>query len=175
MINEEIKALIEAEQSRWIELHEKHFVGLTDISMIVLKGHLLVEQLLTSLLSHHCHYPGQLREARLRFPQKVALVKAIVILPFPDELWRFLELINHLRNDIAHKLEPELKQHLGIVRAMTDQRIKIEGVPAEFKATFDADEGRLSSLISFWLGLLGSADSILQLMKKSGKFSTAHF
>jgi hypothetical protein len=172
---EEIKALIEAEQARWTELHERHFVGLTDISMIVLKGHLLVEQLLTSLLSHHCHSPSQLRKARLRFVQKVALVKAIVILPFPDQLWGFLDLINQLRNDIAHELEPELKEHFEIVRAMTDRRIKIGGVPAEFEATFETDEGRLSSLISFWLGLLGSADSILQLMKKAGKFSTAHF
>ena len=55
MTNEEIKALIKAEQALWIELHEelheerheKHFVGLSDISMVVLKGHLVVERLLT--------------------------------------------------------------------------------------------------------------------------------
>jgi hypothetical protein len=34
---------------------------LTDISIIVLKGHLLVEQLLNSLLSRECHSPGELR------------------------------------------------------------------------------------------------------------------
>jgi hypothetical protein len=49
----------------------------------------------------------------------VALIKAIVILPVPDELWPFLKLINQLRNDIAHDLEPELKKHLETVRAMT--------------------------------------------------------
>jgi hypothetical protein len=62
---EEIKALIEAQQAHWTELHEKHFVGLIDISMIVLKGHLLVEQLLTSLLSHSCHSSAELSKARL--------------------------------------------------------------------------------------------------------------
>jgi hypothetical protein len=175
MTEEEIKALVEAEQTRWTKLHETHFVGLTDISMIVLKGHLLVEQLLTSLLSHHCTFPEQLRKAGLRFPQKAALIKAIVILPFPDELWRFLKLINQLRNDIAHELEPELKEHLETVRAMTDPRTKIAGAPAGFQATFETDERRLASLISFWLGVLGSADSILQLLKKAGKFTTATF
>jgi hypothetical protein len=174
MTEEEIKALVEAEQSRWTKLHERHFVGLTDISMIVLKGHLLVEQLLSSLLSHHCRLPEQLR-AGLRFPQKAALIKAIVIVPFPDELWRFLKLINQLRNDIAHELEPELKEHLETVRAMTNPRAKIAGVPAGFQATFETDEGHLASLISFWLGLLGAADSVLQLMKRAGKFTTSHF
>ena len=48
------------------EIHERHFVGLTDISMIVLKGHLLVEELLTSLLSQYCLFPDE----RQREPQR---------------------------------------------------------------------------------------------------------
>jgi len=142
--------------------------------MIVLKGHLLIEQLLTSLLSHHCDAPDFMRKTGLRFPQKVALLKAMVILPFPDQLWRFLELINQLRNDFSHDPEPEVKKHLEVVRELTDPRIKIGGVPAQFRAT-TSDEQRLRVLISFWPGLLGAADSIFQLMKKAGKFSTAHF
>jgi hypothetical protein len=163
MTEQEVKALIETEQGRWIELHDKHFIGLTDISIIVLKGHLLVEQLLNSLLSRECHSPGELRKIRLRFPQKVALVKAIVFLPFPDELWGFLELINQLRNDIAHELEPEFKGHLKNVRAMTKAQRNL--APEQIKPTFDTDEGSLSNLISFWLGVLGAIDSTLALIK----------
>jgi hypothetical protein len=51
---------------------------------------------------------------------------------------------------------------------MTDAQRKI--TPDEFKARFDTDEGSLAMLISFWLGLLGAADSILQLMKARGDF-----
>jgi hypothetical protein len=76
------------------------------MEMIVLKGHLLVEQLLTALLSHHCHTSAALRDANLRFYQKMHLVKAMISPLFPDECWQWVELINQLRNDFAHELEP---------------------------------------------------------------------
>lgn len=95
----------------------------------------------------------------------MALVKAIVILPLPHQLWGFLDLLNKLRNDIAHELEPELKKHLEIVRAMTEPTNKDRGSATESEPS-ETDEGRLSSLISFWLGLLGAEDSVLQLMKR---------
>jgi hypothetical protein len=135
--------------------------------MIVLKGHLLVEQLLTSLLSRQCHSPGELKKARRRFPQKVALLRAMLFPPFPDEFWTFAELLNQLRNDIAHELEPELRDHLKTVRAMANEKRKIVPVPDQFKATFESDEGSLRHLISFWLGALGAADSVFQLFKRA--------
>jgi len=89
--------------------------------------------------------------------------------PFPDGFWAFVELLNQLRNDIAHELEPELKlrDHMKTVRAMANEQRIILPVPDQLEATFDTDEGSLSYLISFWLGTLGTADSIGQLMKRA--------
>jgi hypothetical protein len=97
LTQDEIKALIKAQSAGWTELHEKHFAGLTDMTLIVLKGHLLVEQLLTALLLHHCHTPAEVGEAGLRFYQKVALVKAIVSPSFPHECWKMVKLINEMQ------------------------------------------------------------------------------
>jgi hypothetical protein len=68
MTRDELEAQIKQGAARWTELHKKHFAGLTDMTLIVLNEHLLVEQLLTALLSHHCHTPAELGKARTRNP-----------------------------------------------------------------------------------------------------------
>jgi hypothetical protein len=164
LTQDEIKALIKAQSAGWTELHEKHFAGLTDMTLIVLKGHLLVEQLLTALLLHHYHTPAEVGEAGLRFYQKVALVKAIVSPSFPDECWKMVKLINEMRNDFAHNLEPtKLKQHLQKVCAIAETHRK--AAPNEFQFVFDTDEGRVKFLISFCIGFLSSVDSVIQMQK----------
>jgi len=125
-----------------------------------------VEQLLTALLSHYCHTSAQLGEARLQFRQKMGLVKAIVSPPLPEECWKMLKLINQLRNDFAHELEPpKLQQHLESVRAIAEPHRK--AAPNEFQFVFDTDEGRVKFLISFCIGFLASVDSVIHLKKKS--------
>jgi hypothetical protein len=58
MTGDEINAIIDSRTMHWRELGEKHFAGLNDLSLIVLKGHLLLEQLLTALISHYCRPSG---------------------------------------------------------------------------------------------------------------------
>ena len=170
MTVEEIKAAIEVEGKQWTELHEKHFAGLTDMEMIVLKGHLLVERLLTALLLHHCHTPAALRKLDLSFYKQMLLVKAMISPSFPDECWEWIELINRLRNDIAHELEPpKLKERLKKVRAIVEPHMRT--APDEFQSKFDTDEDRVKVLISLCMAYLSTFDSILRLQKKSENVS----
>jgi|SRR2546427_3075843 len=78
-----------------------------DFISIVLRGHLVLEELLYSAIAAHCPASDYLRKANLRFPQLVALLRALEKLPaVPGWLWNALAELNALRNSLAHRLEP---------------------------------------------------------------------
>jgi hypothetical protein len=78
-----------------------------DLPSIVLRGHLVLEELLYRCLQAHCVSPEHLDAARLRFSQLVPLVQALLKLPAaPPSLWQALSNLNALRNELAHNLDP---------------------------------------------------------------------
>lgn len=78
-----------------------------DLPSIVLRGHLVLEELLYQWLHSHCLSPEHLDDARLRFSQLVPLVRALQKIPVgPPSLWQSLSKLNTLRNALAHNLEP---------------------------------------------------------------------
>jgi len=81
---------------------------------IVLRGHLMVEQMLERSITVWFPQKGALEEARLGFHKKLCLVRGLNV-RHPDEpLWRALAALNSLRNDFAHKL----------TSAQRDQRVR---------------------------------------------------
>lgn len=85
-----------------------------DLVSVVLRGHLIMEELLYRTVQSHCESPEHLDEARLRFPQLVALAKSLDKLPAaPPSLWASLAKLNTLRNSLAHSLElPDLDKRV---------------------------------------------------------------
>ena len=78
-----------------------------DLASVVLRGHLILEELLYCVIQSHCASPEHLGGARLRFPQLVALCRSLDKLPTaPDQVWNSLNKLNALRNSLAHHLEP---------------------------------------------------------------------
>jgi hypothetical protein len=53
-----------------------HLNGITDPTLLVLKGHLLIESALSDLLKSRLPSPQFFDEARLRFPQLVFIARA---------------------------------------------------------------------------------------------------
>jgi len=49
-----------------------------DIIVIVLKGHLIIEEILNEILKSHCHDYSSIRDANLTFYQKVHVAKALM-------------------------------------------------------------------------------------------------
>jgi hypothetical protein len=166
----EMKSILEERTKHWRDLSDKHFKGIPDLSLIVLKGHLLLEQFLTALILHYARPSADLGQARLSFGQKVALAKAFVIFPIPSEFWGLLTVLNQLRNDFAHELEPQrLEEHLKVVRKMAAAHRKT--TEKKFLSMFDTDEGMLKMIISYWLGYLTPLDSLIHVMEKSKKYA----
>lgn len=79
----------------------------TDRTLVVLKGHLLIEEMLREFVSKHFHDPQQLTDARLTFHQCLCLARAIETDQLREKLWRTVERLNTLRNKLAHSLEPK--------------------------------------------------------------------
>jgi hypothetical protein len=79
-----------------------------DITFLVLKSHLLLEELLRDFLSKQLRHPEAIKGARLSFNQILKLSQALASTLEPND-WRWAALIdmNRLRNALAHEFESE--------------------------------------------------------------------
>jgi hypothetical protein len=96
------------------------------LELIILKGHLILEEYLDLYLAGKCRRPAPLQKARLSFVQKVNLFQALFGWADDDPHFRFLVQLNRLRNRLAHTLEP------GDLNAAVDHVLRSldEPVPA---------------------------------------------
>jgi hypothetical protein len=78
-----------------------------DISLIILKGHLLVEQRVREFVGNRLLTPQALSAARLTSHQWICLAEAMCLPnPEPAWLWATVRELNGLRNSLAHNLAP---------------------------------------------------------------------
>ena len=97
---------------RHIFRYDEHMPDTDDLALVVLKGHLLVEEVLVELTGLVLPYSQDLDNARLSFYQRACVIKA-AIPSKPDDCWPLVFALNSLRNDLAHNLEPpKLQAHL---------------------------------------------------------------
>jgi hypothetical protein len=79
----------------------------TDVTLVVLKGHLLIETELIDICYRLLKNPHALEGERLRFSLRLKLVQALVgSEELPDEFWQAIKDLNAIRNKLAHRLEP---------------------------------------------------------------------
>jgi hypothetical protein len=87
----------------------RHFPGQSnDISLVVLKGHLLLEEIFNRWLAALVHKPEAMEGANLRFHQKLYLIRALTPVGGGDTVFRALdaaEKLNTMRNRLAHHLD----------------------------------------------------------------------
>lgn len=78
-----------------------------DVELGLLKCHLLVEEVLTKLISRATRNPEFLAKARLSFAQKISLARALSDIDREDWVWAALKKLNDARNELSHGLLPE--------------------------------------------------------------------
>ena len=72
-----------------IKLQEKfkeHFLYVDAPAQIVLKGHLLIEEALDTILGKFVFHPEHLQNANLRFAQKIDLARSISLAEHNNEM-----------------------------------------------------------------------------------------
>jgi hypothetical protein len=95
-----------------------------DFALVVLKGHLLLEESVNRLLSVLLCNPGDIEGANLRFHQKLCLIRALI--PARINLVDAAEKLNILRNRLAHNLnhpqvEVLVKDFLSLLEVNKDE------------------------------------------------------
>src|ERR1700720_3595355 len=74
-----------------------------DVALVVLKGHLLLEESVTRLLASLLRQPEAIEGANLRFHQKLCLIEALF--PVDPYMMEAAEKLNTMRNRLAHHLD----------------------------------------------------------------------
>lgn len=106
-----------------------------DPTYLVLKAHLLAEEVLFRFIENQSHRPSYLRDARLGFAQLVAVSRSFHRYS-KEEWWGWaaLKKLNILRNLLAHNLEP---------KDLTNKIVEFSVFIAEaIGATTDSEIGR---------------------------------
>lgn len=112
MTDEELKARLQSKATEsWARI-KKHMPVTKDLTLIILKGHLLVEHELNDFIEINLRDPKALMNARLTLSQRLAIVKAICGFDgtFP---YKQVERLNVLRNELVHNLEPKYLEKLA--------------------------------------------------------------
>jgi hypothetical protein len=86
------------------KLAEELFGHVDETAQIVLKGHLLIEESLESIISTFVFHPEFVEMAKLSFAQKLSIARAMSLNEHENEMWEIAAKLNSLRNEIAHKL-----------------------------------------------------------------------
>ena len=79
----------------------------TDISLTILKGHLIIEEELNNALNSKVKTKSYIENARLSFNQLLLVTKAHYINKENSWCWGALIKLNKIRNSLSHYLEPE--------------------------------------------------------------------
>jgi hypothetical protein len=137
-----------------------------DLCLIVLKGHLLMEEQLQGIIDDSLKSPQLLKDARLECLQKIKLAQAIVgnnSVDGDDALWPTVIQINKIRNKFAHTLEP-----IGIEQSI-DALIARQFDPEEnFKASENARQRAryLKTIFAFVCGQLTGMRRVMQAFRQ---------
>ena len=94
------------EESDFEKLIQESLESLEDVELILLKGHLVIEQLLTELLEQTLNEPERLKSIKPMFAKKLEFYLAISGNSIISEgLEVILKDLNSLRNKLAHNLK----------------------------------------------------------------------
>jgi hypothetical protein len=96
---------------------KEHLQFVDETVVLVLKGHLLIEEVLDSIISKFVWHVDFLESASLRFAQKISLARAVSLDEQANPLWEVALALNALRNQLAHSLDTEARaRKMGALR-----------------------------------------------------------
>lgn len=112
---------------KYAKMFEKEMANIDPLQQVLLKGHLIIEAALDSILSIIFFHPEHIFRGRFTFVQKVQIARAFGLRKDMNTIWNVILSINEVRNEVAHNLagdnrETKLKQLRRLFEAeVTDQ------------------------------------------------------
>jgi hypothetical protein len=137
--------------------------------MVILKGHLLVEEHLNRILCLQLSRPAEIEKAGLKFSQRLHLVKALATADRP--FWDLIGSLNSLRNQLAHSLARETRANR--IQVFLKQYFALDKSPEAAEIIQNAPEHvALARGIGFCLGLLAGYEE--DIAGESGQEKECH-
>lgn len=150
-----------------------HLPKSRDLTLIILKGHLLVEEQVDHLLSIWLRDAAAVSTARLSFHQRLCVLRALIPAGLRDSnVLRAAERLNTLRNRIAHSLEPKGVQEIvrEFLREFEDQEVPRKLWEAEPLHT--RLRRGLAALVGQLSGIREGVSAVVETDAKTGGSST---
>lgn len=126
-----------------------------DTAQIILKGHLVAEDLMREALESFVLHGEHIEDARLQFHQKLELCKSISLSDNKNNMWNLIKKLNVVRNALSHSLdEGRRSKAIQSLQSIYDQEFdpktrEIEGMSDEAALCMVAMMGALGYLHSF--------------------------
>ncbi|MGP3699907.1 hypothetical protein, partial [Rhodobacter sp. NSM] len=135
---------------------ESTFGAVDETIIIVLKGHLLIEELLDRIIGTFVFHPDYVMAANLRFAQKISLARSLSVGEQDNAMWDIIIRLNALRNELAHSLGSDKRDRK--VKAVVDCYLdQAEGHLDKIGVVKDQPEHiMLAFAVTFALGFLAS-------------------
>jgi hypothetical protein len=164
-----MKLEVDAAAQAQIDRVRKHLPSGNDLTLVALKGHLLVEEALDDIIAIGCFQPEHLEKLEIPFRVKPALARALFGHILWPGIWPLVEALNTIRNVLAHNLDsPKLKD-----RTIRFLKVRCEQAPLLNDPPLDPNDSsavaeRFRSDVSLLLGqLTGGAILIRTLAKQA--------
>jgi hypothetical protein len=142
---------------------EAHLPRTTDLTLLTLKGHLLVEEMLDEIIRGYCLQPSCLDGVDIRFQVKARLARALVGDILPDSMWTMIDSLNSIRNDLAHKLESQkLNAKISAFNEIKYRESKSPKKSKKPSTTTDEVAEELAINIHYLLGQLTASETFVK-------------
>lgn len=134
---------------------EEQLRHVDEVALIVLKGHLLIEEMLDSIISKFVFHPEFLEAANLRFAQKVSVARSISLDENNNDMWQLVVTLNTLRNELAHSLTSS--KRAAKTEAVIELYFRLaDDIPKSEELRGQPEHIVISYAIAFFLGFLSS-------------------
>lgn len=101
----EIPALRDEIKNPNVQRFLDQFYCVDDLSLAVLKGHLLIDEMVNRVIESFLPHAECLKQGRLTFAQRLSLARSISFREQNNRVWSLIAALNKLRNSMAHSLE----------------------------------------------------------------------
>lgn len=126
-----------------------------DTAQIVIKGHLVAEDLMSKALESFVLHGEHIEDAKLQFHQKLELCKSISLSDNKNNMWNLIKKLNVVRNALSHSLDKDRRSKaIQSLKSIYDQEFdpktrEVEGMSEEAALCIMAINGALGYLHSF--------------------------
>jgi hypothetical protein len=147
-----------------LDRYAKYLPETDDPTLVVLKGHLVIEELLHSLAAGHCANPNSLAKARLTFGQVTYVAQALLQLPADAPWWEPVLALNKVRNSLVHELEPHaFESHMSALYGLCKPK---DAEPLQNWKEPKSPSEIARYCVTYIMGQMAAVNEVAELLRK---------